>query len=171
LSQVPASQLHATERRRALRDALGCFATGVTVVTTVEKGGDPVGLTINSFSAVSLEPALVLFCLGERANSLPVFLAAEFFAVNILSLEQERLSSRFARAGGDKWSDLSFSRGLGGCPLLPGCVATFECRRKFSYPGGDHVILVGEVERYEWHATREPLLFLRGAYGGFRADL
>ena len=171
MSQAPAPQLYATDRPRALRDALGCFGTGVTVVTTTETGGEPVGLTINSFSAVSLDPALILFCLGGRANSLPVFLARDYFAVNVLSLEQERLSSRFARAGGDKWSDLTFTRGLGGCPLLPGSVATFECRRKFDYPGGDHVILVGEIERYEWHAAREPLLFLRGAYGGFRADL
>jgi len=149
--------------RREFRDALGCFATGVTVVTTRAAGGEPIGLTVNSFSSVSLQPPLVLWSLARDAQSLPAFEQAAHWAVHVLAARQEDLSARFAARGTDKFAGLAFDDGIGGQPLLRGCAARFQCRSAFRYDGGDHVIFVGEVVALD-RSDSPPLVFHRGRY-------
>ncbi len=158
--------LHARE----FRAALGCFATGVTVITACSASGQRVGLTVNSFSSVSLDPPLVLWNLSIHAPSLPVFRDAGHFAVNVLSADQRDLAEHFARRADDKFTDTDFGMrdGLGGAPLLDGVSAVFECRNAERYYGGDHVIFLGEVERFNYTET-EPLVFSRGSYGVFHS--
>lgn len=147
---------------RQLRDALGAFATGVTIVTTHADGVD-VGLTANSFSSVSLSPPMVLWSLAKTASSLSAFSKAGHFAVHVLAADQEALSKQFATRGVDRFADLEIARGEGGVPLLARCAARFMCRSAFQYEGGDHVIFVGEVMHFE-HTPRPPLLFHGGRY-------
>ncbi len=148
---------------RQLRHALGAFATGVTIVTTRDTAGHDIGLTVNSFSSVSLDPPMVLWSLSRHAHSLAAFLSVEHFAVHILAADQEPLSNLFAQTGADKFAGLSPGRGHGGVPLLDGCSARFECRTAFRHAGGDHEIFVGEVITFE-HFDRAPLVFQRGRY-------
>ena len=149
---------------RAFRAALSSFATGVTVVTARGPDGAPVGVTVNSFSSVSLDPPLVLWSLDRRALSLPVFEAAGHFAVHVLSAEQAHLSDRFAtRGASDKFEGVDWSEGIGGVPLLPGIAARFECRRHAAHDGGDHRIYLGRVLRFENNGDAT-LAFQRGAY-------
>lgn len=147
----------------AFRTALGAFATGVTIVTTRDAAGHDVGLTVNSFNSVSLNPPMVLWSLARTALSLPAFMEAEHFAVHILAADQEPLSNLFARKGADKFSGLDISRGHGDVPLLDGCSARFQCRTAFRHEGGDHEIFVGEVVTFE-HFDRPPLVFQGGRY-------
>jgi 3-hydroxy-9,10-secoandrosta-1,3,5(10)-triene-9,17-dione monooxygenase reductase component len=149
--------------KRAFRSALGAFTTGVTVVTTRDAAGRDVGLTVNSFNSVSLEPPLVLWSLARNAASLPAFLEAGHFAVHILAADQEPLSNRFAQRGADKFAGLALQRGEGGVPLLTGCSARFCCRTAYRHEGGDHEIFVGEVLDFEAF-ERAPLVFHKGAY-------
>ena len=151
---------------RDLRKGLGCFATGVTIVTTVDAAGGPVGLTVNSFNAVSLDPPLVLFSLRRQANSLAAFLAAEHFAVNVLRAEQQALSHSFAIASADKWRGVDYVTWDSGCPILPDALSKFECRIRHTHDGGDHVIFVGEITRMECDVDGQPLLYFRGDYCG-----
>ena len=150
---------------KAFRRALGRFATGVTVVTTVGTDGVPTGLTVSSFNSVSLQPPLVLWSLDRLALSLPVFQAAPYFAVHVLSREQESLSNTFAQTGGDKFAGLAWQPGLGGVPLLPECCAVFQCETVHRYDGGDHIIFVGQVKAFE-SQDRAPLVFCGGRYTG-----
>jgi flavin reductase (DIM6/NTAB) family NADH-FMN oxidoreductase RutF len=150
--------------QRDFRNALGRFATGIAVITTQGPDGKPVGLTANSFSAVSLEPPLILWCLGKSAASLPAFRDCGHFAVNILEVGQRALSHRFATPAKDKFAGLAWDAGLGGAPVFSGSLARFECRNVEQHDGGDHVIFVGRVERYS-HADGSPLLFNAGKYG------
>jgi len=145
------------------RQALGMFATGVTIVTARAADGTPVGITANSFNSVSLSPPMVLWSLAKNARSLPVFSASPHWNVHILSNEQEALSNRFARAGEDKFAGLSLDDSAHGAPLMPGCSARFQCRTAFRYDGGDHVIFVGEVLSYD-RSERPPLLYVTGGY-------
>ena len=147
----------------ALRDALGQYATGVTIVTTLDEAGRPAGLTVNSFTSVSLDPPLALWSITLTAACLPAFKASTHFAVNVLSAEQVELSNRFATAGEDKFAGLDWSRGLGGAPLLAGCCAVFECRTEVTHPGGDHLIFIGRIERFS-REKRDPLVFHGGRY-------
>ena len=150
---------------RALRDALGRFATGVCIVTARTAAGDPVGMTVNSFSSVSLEPPLVLFSIARTCFSHADWIVAEHYAVNVLGLGQRELSTRFARALSDKWSRLSFERGIADLPLLPGALARFQCRSEHRYEGGDHMILVGRVLAFDMPRPHgEPLVFFEGRY-------
>ncbi|MCY1359114.1 p-hydroxyphenylacetate 3-hydroxylase, reductase component [compost metagenome] len=151
---------------KALRQALGHFPTGVTVVTTRDAEGQPVGVTASSFNTVSLEPPLVLWSIGRNALSFPAFARAEHFAVHVLGDWQVEWSNRFGRACEAKFSGLDCGDGLGGVPLLPGCPARFECRVEHRYDGGDHLILVGRVLRMEHAEDARPLLFHRGRYAG-----
>src|SRR6185503_13266212 len=112
---------------REFRNALGAFTTGVTIVTTCDGAGRDVGLTVNSFNSVSLEPPLVLWSLARSSASLAAFVEAPYFAVHILGARQEALSNCFARRGADKFAGLELVRGHGGVPLLDGCAARFEC--------------------------------------------
>ena len=151
---------------RDLRSALGSFPTGVCLITTLAPDGQRVGLTANSFSSVSLDPPMVLWSLGRTASSAPVFRDAEYFAINVLAASDEELSSHFARPGADKFSKYAsrFTEGLAGVPVLQGAVATFECHSRHRYYGGDHIIVIGRVERYAYDAGRPPLVFHRGRY-------
>jgi 3-hydroxy-9,10-secoandrosta-1,3,5(10)-triene-9,17-dione monooxygenase reductase component len=146
------------------RKALGAFATGVTVVTAQGTDGRDVGVTANSFNSVSLDPPLVLWSLNRSSASLGAFTEGKGFAVHILAAHQQALSDRFASRAGNRFADLPFQRGIGGAPLLAGCVARFECRLAFRYDGGDHEILVGEVVAFD-HSTLPPLVYHGGRYG------
>ena len=148
---------------RELRDAFGAFATGVTVVTTVDAQGVYQGVTANSFSSLSLDPPLVLWSQALGARSFPAFRDASHFVVNILASDQLEVSRRFASSGADKFVGLTIRHGRTGLPALPGCCAWIECRKVAMHPGGDHMIHVGEVLSFEHH-ERPPLVFFRGRY-------
>jgi 3-hydroxy-9,10-secoandrosta-1,3,5(10)-triene-9,17-dione monooxygenase reductase component len=148
---------------RALRTALGAFATGVTIVSTWDPAGEDVGVTANSFNSVSLDPPMVLWSLSRKAMSLSSFQGNPFFAVHILAADQDLLSLRFATQGADKFGELQTERGFGNVPLLDGCAARFQCRTAFNYDGGDHVIFVGEVLAFDSY-PRPPLLYHAGRY-------
>lgn len=143
------------------RKALGCFPTGVCLIATLAPDGRRAGLTANSFSSVSLDPPMVLWSLSRSASSADVFRDAEYFVINVLAAGDEELSSHFARPGADKFARYT-DRFVGG--VLQGAVATFECHSRHRYYGGDHIIVIGVVERYAYDATRQPLVFHRGRY-------
>lgn len=145
------------------RKALGSFATGVAIITTRAADGSAVGLTVNSFNSVSLNPPLVLWSLAETAQSLPVFQTAQHWAVHILATDQEALSGRFAKRGLDKFAGLETDTGVGNVPLLKGCAARFQCRTAFQHQGGDHIIFIGEVTAFD-RADNAPLVFHSGRY-------
>jgi flavin reductase (DIM6/NTAB) family NADH-FMN oxidoreductase RutF len=148
----------------SFRSALGMFATGVTIVTARQADGLPVGLTVNSFNSVSLAPPLVLWSLSRHARSMAAFAQVSHYAVHVLSVEQRELAERFASKDADRWTGVAFSDGVAGVPLLDGAAAVFECRNRSRYDEGDHVILVGEVERCGWRAQAAPLLFHGGRF-------
>lgn len=148
---------------RFLRQALGRFATGVTIITCRDGAGEPVGLTANSFNALSLDPPLVLWSLRTESPSLVAFRSAPHFAVNVLGEAQVELSRRFASAHPDKFSDGQWSDGLGGVPVLAGCAAVFECEGFDQREVGDHWLFVGRV-RHALEAPIAPLLFQSGRY-------
>jgi uncharacterized protein (DUF849 family)/flavin reductase (DIM6/NTAB) family NADH-FMN oxidoreductase RutF len=148
---------------RDFRNALGVFGTGVTVITTRDSEGEPHGLTVNSFAAVSLQPRLILWSQALAAPSWQAFSRATHFAVNVLAQEQLDLCRRFARAAPDKFAGVAFTDGLGGVPLLAGAAASLECLASARMPGGDHVIHLGEVLRFSY-SSRSPLLFVGGRY-------
>ena len=152
---------------RAFRNALGQFATGVTIVTACDSNGERVGATVSSFNSVSLNPPMVLWSLDKRAHSRPVFESSSHFAVHVLKLEQRELASRFATRGASKFEGLSCESGLGAVPLLSDCAACFECETRHRYDGGDHLIFVGEVKRFV-HAACAPLVFHGGAFAEAR---
>jgi flavin reductase (DIM6/NTAB) family NADH-FMN oxidoreductase RutF len=146
---------------RHLRNALGRFATGVTVITTRTASGKREGLTVNSFAAVSLDPPLVSWSLKRLSPSFASFLDARHFAVNVLSAEQSALCRHFATPSPDKFTDIACADGLHGAPLLAGCLASFECRTQNTFEGGDHMIFIGRVDRAV-HRDGEPLIFSAG---------
>lgn len=148
---------------KEFRSALGSFATGVTVITASAPDGSPVGLTANSFNSVSLDPPMVLWSLSKKALSLPVFQQASHWAVHVLAADQEMLSTRFAKAGADKFAGLELESNSAGVPLFKGCAARFSCSNSFQYEGGDHIIFVGEVKGFE-RSERAPLVFHAGRY-------
>jgi flavin reductase (DIM6/NTAB) family NADH-FMN oxidoreductase RutF len=149
--------------RRAFRRALGHFPTGVTIITARGPNGEAVGLTVTSFNSVSLRPPLILWSLGLHSPNLPVFRECRNFAVNVLAEDQSALAHRFGSSQPAKFDGVPWREGLGGAPLLEGCAAHFECRNEFRHPGGDHLIFVGQVERFE-SFNRASLLFARSAY-------
>lgn len=146
------------------RAVLGRFATGVTIVTARAAGGEPVGLTVNSFTSVSLDPPLVLFCLDRTAGSLPAFEAAQGFAVNILGADQEAVSTRFADPEAARFSVDGVETWSTGSPILSDAVAALDCTVHARHDGGDHVILVGRVQRLAVMSEGEPLVYWRGGY-------
>lgn len=146
------------------RRALSQFPTGVTVITTLDAEGNPVGVTASSFNSVSIEPALVLWSIDKGAHSLEAFEKAEYFAVNVLGREQVSTSNRFASRGEDKFKDVAYKGGLGNAPILDDYAAQFECKTWAVYEGGDHLILVGEVKDYRYNDATSPLVFARGSY-------
>lgn len=147
----------------AFRQALGSFATGVTIITTQTEDGEPMGLTVSSFNSVSLNPPMVLWSLAETYKGYEQFRKARHWAVHVLASDQEDLSNRFAGKVEDKFAGLDLEEGIGGIPLLKGCAARFQCRTAFQYEGGDHLIFVGEVEAFE-KTDSAPLVFHGGRY-------
>lgn len=150
---------------RAFRDALGLFATGITIVTTRACNGEPVGLTVNSFNSVSLDPPLVLWSLMLGSPSEEAFRAASHYVVHVLGDHQQALSNRFAGSRDQRFTGLEMRDGLGGAPLIEDCLARFECRNDIQYAGGDHLIFVGRVERFE-RSAGDPLIYFGGGYRG-----
>ncbi|WEK42381.1 MAG: alpha/beta fold hydrolase [Candidatus Sphingomonas colombiensis] len=149
---------------RTLRDALGCFATGVTVVTAIAPDGTPIGLTANSFTSVSLDPPLLLVCIANGAGSAPALRVADRFCVNVLQIGQQPASNRFAGKGEDRFAATDWTGGENGAPVLAGSLSAFECTRHAVHEGGDHFILVGHVTRATFEPRRDPLLYFRGKY-------
>lgn len=148
---------------RQLRNVLGRFFTGVTVVTTVDETGKALGVTANSFTSVSLDPPLILWNQAVAAPSHPVFREAERFAINILAEDQVPVSQRFSRPSPDRFEGLAVRRGLGGVALIDGCCAVLECRKVATHAGGDHAVFIGQVERVSSN-DRRPLIFGDGRY-------
>ena len=145
------------------RNALGRFATGITVVTTVDEDGAPYGVTATSFASLSLDPPLVQWSLRNEAYSLPIFLKSGRFAVNILAAGQAAISRRFATPDIDRFAGQKTKPGLNEMSLIPGAVAWIECDLENTLAGGDHTILVGRVLRARTF-EQPPLLHWRGAY-------
>lgn len=148
---------------RALRDAFGTFATGVTVVTGVADDGSRVGLTANSFTSVSLDPPLLLVCPGRSASALPALRSRGRFAVNVLALEDKAIAERFATRGVDRFADAPWFD-WHGLPCLRGALASFACDLHADIDGGDHAILVGRITALTARTDTEPLLYVRGRY-------
>ncbi|HUS55237.1 MAG TPA: flavin reductase family protein [Thermohalobaculum sp.] len=153
----------------ALREALGAFATGVTIVTAQASGGsaredgEPVGFTANSFTSVSLEPPLLLVCLAHTAASYKVFCEAQSFAVNVLAADQQQTAMLFATRGADKFGETSWHPGLMGAPLIEGCLARFDCAMHQRVAAGDHDIIMGRVIGFSRHEG-EALLYHGGTF-------
>ena len=157
---------------RTFRKVLGCFATGVTVATTMGEAGEPLGVTVSSFTSVSLDPPLILFCLANSNQYLDTFRKPGIaFALNILRAEQREISIRFASREGDKWKGLTHIAGKGGAPVLPGCLAVLECRTEAVHAGGDHQIIVGRVIGLEHSEGGQPLAYFRGSYADLGTSL
>jgi flavin reductase (DIM6/NTAB) family NADH-FMN oxidoreductase RutF len=150
------------EQTLTLRQCLGKFATGVTVVTCQGPLG-PCGITANSFSSVSLDPPLVLWSIAKVSNSLQAFLDADHFAFNVLSAGQQTLSHHFAQPDHTRFNGIEHATSEYGVPLLPDTIACFECRTDAIHDCGDHYIIIGKVQRFH-SVDGEPLLFFGGEY-------
>jgi flavin reductase (DIM6/NTAB) family NADH-FMN oxidoreductase RutF len=149
----------------ALRDAMGHFATGVTVITSVDADGQPVGTTANAVTSLSLDPPLVLVCFDLSSATLKAIKGHEAFAVNVLGARQRHLSANFARRGlAAAWDGVRHHRGPTGSPRLDGVLAVVECTVEHSLPGGDHEIIIGRVRQVETSGHGTPLVFWRGGY-------
>ncbi|MEN0039798.1 MAG: flavin reductase family protein [Pseudomonadota bacterium] len=148
---------------REFRDALSTFANGVSIVTARDGDGDPVGMTASSFTSVSMDPPLILWCPSKTALSAQAFYDAEHFAVHVLSTDQADLSNRFATTGTDKFAGLEWSGDAQGVPKLAEALARFECVQHAVYEGGDHWVILGEVTRFE-HASGQGLIHVGGGY-------
>jgi flavin reductase (DIM6/NTAB) family NADH-FMN oxidoreductase RutF len=150
----------------AFRNAMGHFATGVTVVTSVEADGQPVGTTVNAVTSVSLDPPLVLVCLDHASLTLAAMRSHGSFVINVLSAPQQHLSANFARRGvAASWDGIGHGRGPTGSPRLHGALATVECAVQHQLTAGDHEIVVGRVREVVAGSQEDtPLLFWRGSY-------
>ncbi|MDQ3246128.1 MAG: flavin reductase family protein [Pseudomonadota bacterium] len=155
---------------RTLRDALGCFATGVTVVTCFDADGRPFGLTANSFTSVSLDPPLLLVCIHRDATCALALTASEHFAINVLQTGQQPASIRFSRRDEERFGANDWSPGEFGAPVLKESLGVFECERHAVHEGGDHHILVGRVLKASFDPNLDPLLFFRGKYRRLHFD-
>lgn len=153
------------ETARDFRNALGRFATGVTVITTQSQIG-PLGITANSFASVSLDPALILWSPAKQSMRYDAFASCDHFAVHVIGAEQRGLCERFIREG-TAFEGADWGLNADEIPVLNGCLARFECRRHVTHDGGDHGIVVGQVLRASWR-DGEPLLFSQGGFGAFK---
>jgi 3-hydroxy-9,10-secoandrosta-1,3,5(10)-triene-9,17-dione monooxygenase reductase component len=145
------------------RSVLGYFATGVTIITAVD-GDDPVGIAANSFTSLSLDPPLILFCVAHSSSTWPRIERAGTFAVNILGEDHEALSQLFAKKGADRFGQTPWRIGVSGAPVLEEAIAYVDCRFEAEYPGGDHKIIVGRVLDLDMREGARPLLFYKGGY-------
>ena len=151
----------------ALRDAMGSFLTGVTIVTARNEQGEPYGLTVNSFNSVSLNPPLVLWSLDLRNDKLDLFGNAGGFTVNVMRADQEDLIWLFARAETERFADTNWHWGVSGQPVLQNTLLSLECREWAEYPGGDHTIFVGEVVNID-ASEGAPAAFFKGQLGAHK---
>jgi len=151
--------------QRSFRRVLGCFASGVTVVTTVHPDTRaPAGVTVSAFSSLSLDPPLVLFCLSNQTASLGAFRDFGHFGINVLAESQRDLSIRFASRSEDKWAGVNAETWESGVPMLPHSLANLECALEKVVDGGDHQIFIGRVLRMRHQEGGQPLVYFRGAY-------
>ena len=148
---------------KGLRAALGCFPTGIAVMTAASHEASHIGITVNSFTSVSLDPPLILICLGHEVSAIHHFRTATHFGINVLAEDQRALSERFARRGEDRFDGVAWQPGVTGVPLLPGVLAAIECAVHRIVPMGDHDILVGEMVHAQVN-DGEPLLYFGGSY-------
>lgn len=155
--------------QRQLRDAFGEFATGVTVITAVRPDGEPVGITANSFSSVSLEPPLLLWCLSNNSSGAVAFGPGAAFAVHVLSHEQREMAVHFARRTAEKFEVDQHWRANPHPPHIEGALCRFDCRVHAVHPGGDHLIVIGEVLALKRSPGR-PLAFYAGHFGTYSMD-
>lgn len=151
---------------RQFRNALGCFATGITVVSTTSGKNEPIGITVNSFSSVSLDPPLVLFSLARDASRFTDFAAAKHFSINVLSDSQRDISNYFASSGQSVWSGFDYTLAANGCPVSADALAVFNCECYAQYDGGDHIIVVGQVTSMTYADAGGPLIYYKGRYSG-----
>ena len=151
--------------QKEFRNALGTFPTGVAIITTVDHAGEPVGLTCNSFSSVSLEPPLVSWSLRKASKSIEIFRHTPSFTINILAGDQNELSGRFASSKiTDKFTGVSWRPGHGGAPVIGNCLASFECSTFAVHDAGDHLVFIGQVQQFDHGRPEDPLVFYKGAY-------
>jgi flavin reductase (DIM6/NTAB) family NADH-FMN oxidoreductase RutF len=163
----PASETPVTSEE--FRRACGRFATGITIASVLDANGTPHGLTVNSFTSVSLDPPLILICLGHAVTTIDAFRQARHFGINVLAEDQQALSDRFARKGHDRFDGLAWYRGESGVPLLHGVLATIECRLHQRFTSGDHDIFVGEMVGVH-SGEGEPLLYYASRYRRLALD-
>ena len=150
--------------QREFRNCLGCFATGITVITALGPRGELIGNTASSFNSVSLDPPLVLWSLSQRSLSLDAFRTGSHYAIHVLAADQHELALRFATPLSDRWDGVAWTPGVAGAPLITGAMAHFECFNKSRYEEGDHVIFVGQVEQVAHRPEATPLLFHGGRF-------
>ncbi len=146
------------------RAALGCYPTGVIIMTGLADDGECIGLTINSFTSVSLDPPLVSVCLARTASSFETLQMSRGFVLNVLRGDQRDISSRFAKTGVDKWRGVDYRQGINGVPVLAPNLAAFQCSQYAEHDAGDHIIVIGRVEAVEYDAGAIPLVFHQGGY-------
>lgn len=149
---------------RPLRDAFGCFATGITIVTSFDEERRPVGFTANSFTSVSLDPPLLLVCPGKSASSLPAIRKTGLFGVSVLSAGQRAVAERFAMRGVDRFAEGEWVESESGVLLLEGACANFACTLNQDIDAGDHQLLLGHIDSFRSSFDRQPLMYLKGAY-------
>lgn len=147
-----------------LRGVLGSYPTGVTIVTTVDALAQPIGVTVNSFASLSLDPPLISWCLRRTSYSLPAFRHSRRFIINVLGASHGALCLRFAKGDAHKWQGVDFRPGANGCPSLAEAIATLECTHVGEYDTGDHVLMIGEITRAWAIHGAHPLVFFRGGY-------
>lgn len=160
------SESDATFDSAKFRQVLGHFPTGVTVITAMSQNG-PVGLSVSSFTSVSLQPPQVLFCIGRESSSWVAIESAGRFCVNILSADQEDISRVFASRTPDKFAELGWRRSSGGSPILDGVLAHIDCEIDRVVESGDHFIVIGSVTDLGLHHEGGPLVYFRSGYGTF----
>ena len=154
---------HPSFDARTLRDAFGSFATGVTIVTGRDEDGSRIGLTANSFTSVSLDPPLLLFCPANTASALPALRATKRVVINVLGADCAHVSDRFAQKGIDRFAEADWHE-WDGLPVLRDAKAAFSCTLHADHDGGDHRIIVGRITRLDFAPSREALLYLHGRY-------
>jgi len=155
---------------REFRNALGTFATGINVITTISSDGVPLGMTVNSFTSVSLDPPLILVCLDKKSAMTESFVNGKGFGVNILHESQQSVSNDFAGKSEDRFATHGYSTSERENPVLDGIVSFLDCQREEVYEGGDHLILVGRVMSFTYQSDADPLIYFNGAYHGLKGD-
>ena len=155
---------------REFRNALGTFATGINVITTTASDGTLLGMTVNSFTSVSLNPPLILVCLDKKSAMTESFVTGKGFGVNILRESQQSVSNEFAGKSEDRFAKHAHSTSEQGNPVLDGILSFLDCQNEDVYEGGDHLILVGRVMSFSYQSDAAPLLYFNGAYHGLKGD-